>query len=97
MFSSFLGTQSWVPDTGSWFIQHICDIFRSYYKSEDLISMLAEVNDRISLKACRGEGAFVKVGDVERREEVVGRQMSAVTSTLTKKFYLSIPPPQQKI
>ena len=79
------GTYSWVPSTGSWFIQETIAIFEKFHKSEHLLDMMVEVNRALSLRGGKGKvGANGPVIDVY--------QMPGLTCTLTQKFFLSIPP-----
>lgn len=78
------GTYSWVPSTGSWFIQETIALFKNYYKTEHLVDIMNHVNHVLSQK--HGKGQVADGDDI-----IQVRQMPGLSCTLTKKFYMSIP------
>ena len=79
------GTFSWVPSTGSWFIQETIAIFEKYYKKEHIVDMMVEVNNALSKREGKGQ--------IEAGSSVINvYQMPGMACSLTKKFFLSIPP-----
>ena len=47
----FLGYLSWrITDGASWYVDTLCDVFEKYADTEDLLSLMTEVNSQVSKK-----------------------------------------------
>lgn len=85
-------TMSWVGPSGSVFIQKTLSVWRELHETEHFLDMMGEVNRLISDSKRQGMHPHKK------GQLIPAVQMSCVHSTLTHKYYLSIPPHlQQKV
>ena len=104
-FPSQMGYLSWVPNSGSWFVQETIAVLRKYYETEHLMHMMVEVADKISCRTGLGEvKAEVEAAEGGNlaegvQEESMGScatesvyQMPHYVCTLTRKLYLQLPP-----
>eukprot|EP00112_Aurelia_sp_Birch-Aquarium-sp1_P002495 Seg1276.13 transcript_id=Seg1276.13/GoldUCD/mRNA.D3Y31 product=Caspase-2 protein_id=Seg1276.13/GoldUCD/D3Y31 len=72
-YSTLPGEVAWRNlETGSWFIDAVVDVFKSYASSEDVVSMLIRVNNAVAARVSAAAGA---------------KQIPAPIITLTKKLY----------
>ena len=73
-YSTLPGEVAWRNvETGSWFIDAVVQVFKSYASSEDVVSMLIRVNNAVASRVSSASGA---------------KQIPAPIITLTKKLYL---------
>lgn len=76
---------SWVYPNGSKFIKTTLSVWRDWHETEHFLDMMGEVNRQIS--HFKGEGE-----NPQKKDQLIPAvQMSCVNTTLTYKYYLSIP------
>lgn len=77
-FSSHHGHYSFRNETGSWFIQDLCNVFMDSKKPADINEILTETNRRVAQRMSISEGVYDEK-----------KQISGYYSTLVRKFLLT--------